>query len=84
MTEQLLLRQAKRRLAMQQHAEEVTGNVAHTCRYYGISRTCFADEGKGGRAADSSVSAEQTDPTGPGSFWCPLVNPNRLSALSAG
>ncbi|MEU4352934.1 leucine zipper domain-containing protein, partial [Streptomyces sp. NPDC023838] len=23
------------------HAEEVTGNVALTCRYYGISRTCF-------------------------------------------
>src|SRR4030095_54136 len=23
------------------HAEEVTGNVAMTCRYYGISRQCF-------------------------------------------
>ena len=41
MTEQQLLRQAKRRLAILQHAEEVTGNVAATCRYYGISRQCF-------------------------------------------
>jgi transposase len=41
MTEQQLLRQAKRRLAILQHAEEVTGNVSRTCRYYGISRQCF-------------------------------------------
>ena len=33
MTEQQLLRQAKRRLAILQHAEEVTGNVSQTCRY---------------------------------------------------
>jgi hypothetical protein len=44
MTEQQLLRQAKRRLAILQHAEEVTGNVAQTCRYYGISRQCFYTE----------------------------------------
>ena len=41
MTEQQLNRQAKRRLAILRHAEEVTGNVALTCRYYGISRQCF-------------------------------------------
>src|SRR4051794_24491474 len=41
MTEQQLVRQARRRLAILQHAEEVTGNVAPTCRYYGISRQCF-------------------------------------------
>ncbi len=41
MTEQQLLRQAKRRLAILQHAEEVTGNVANVPRYYGISRQCF-------------------------------------------
>jgi len=29
------------RLAILQHAEEVTGNVARTCRYYGISRQTF-------------------------------------------
>jgi transposase-like protein len=40
-TEQQLLRMAKRRLAILGHAEEITGNVALTCRYYGISRQCF-------------------------------------------
>ncbi|MER7894467.1 helix-turn-helix domain-containing protein [Micromonospora sp. NPDC094482] len=32
-------RQARRRLAILRHAEEVSGNLAQTCRYYGISRT---------------------------------------------
>src|SRR5215213_3302305 len=32
---------AKRRLAILRHAEEITGNVALTCRYYGISRQIF-------------------------------------------
>jgi transposase InsO family protein len=40
-TEQQLLRMARRRLAILRHAEEITGNVALTCRYYGISRQCF-------------------------------------------
>jgi len=40
-TEQQLLRMAKRRLAILRHAEEITGNVALTCRYYGISRQVF-------------------------------------------
>ncbi|GIG61742.1 hypothetical protein Lfu02_61140 [Longispora fulva] len=34
-------RQAQRRLAVLRHVEEVTGSVAQTCRYYGISRNCF-------------------------------------------
>jgi transposase InsO family protein/transposase-like protein len=34
-------RKIRHRLAMIRHAEEVTGNVAMTCRYYGISRPCF-------------------------------------------
>jgi hypothetical protein len=29
-------RKVKHRLAVIRHAEEVTGNVAATCRYYGI------------------------------------------------
>ncbi|MGW2680891.1 helix-turn-helix domain-containing protein [Streptomyces sp. NPDC001436] len=33
--------QAQRRLAVLRLAEEVTGNVSLTCRYYGISRSCF-------------------------------------------
>jgi len=40
-TEQQLLRMAKRRLAILRHAEEITGNGALTCRYYGISRQVF-------------------------------------------
>jgi transposase-like protein len=40
-TEQELTRRATRRLAVLRHAEEITGNVALTCRYYGISRQCF-------------------------------------------
>ncbi|MFJ5026164.1 helix-turn-helix domain-containing protein [Streptomyces goshikiensis] len=34
-------RQAQHRLAVLRHAEEVTGNVSQTCRYYGITRNCF-------------------------------------------
>jgi transposase len=41
MSEQVLDRQQKRRLAVLRHAEEVTGNVAATCRYYGITRQTF-------------------------------------------
>jgi hypothetical protein len=40
-TEQQLARMAKRRLAILRHAEEITGNVSLTCRYYGSSRRCF-------------------------------------------
>jgi len=40
-SEQQLARMAKRRLAILRHAEEITGNVALTCRYYGISRQVF-------------------------------------------
>jgi hypothetical protein len=31
----------RRRLAIIRHVEEVTGNVALKCRYYGISRQCY-------------------------------------------
>ena len=34
-------RKVRHRLAVIRHAQEVTGNVAKTCRYYGISRQCF-------------------------------------------
>jgi transposase len=37
-TNKELDRNAARRLAIIKHAQEVTGNVAMTCRYYGISR----------------------------------------------
>ncbi len=41
MTERELTKNANRRLAIIRHAQEVTGNVALTCRYYGISRQVF-------------------------------------------
>nr|MBA2599335.1 helix-turn-helix domain-containing protein [Actinomycetota bacterium] len=41
MSEQEFDRQAKHRLQVIRHAKEVTGNVAQTCRYYGISRPTF-------------------------------------------
>ncbi|MGC4971758.1 IS481 family transposase [Streptomyces sp. DT199] len=41
MTERELARRARHRLAVLRHAEEVSGNSAATCRYYGISRQCF-------------------------------------------
>jgi transposase len=41
MTERELERRANRRLAVLRHVEEVSGNVAATCRYYGISRQCY-------------------------------------------
>ena len=41
MTERELARGAARRLAIIRHAQEVTGNVSLTCRYYGISRQIF-------------------------------------------
>ena len=41
MTERELERRAQRRLAVLRHVEEVSFNVAATCRYYGISRQCY-------------------------------------------
>jgi hypothetical protein len=41
MSEPQLPREVRRRLAIIRHAEEVTGNVAMTCRYYGISRQVY-------------------------------------------
>ena len=41
MTENELQRGARRRLAIIRHAQEVSHNVQKTCRYYGISRSCY-------------------------------------------
>lgn len=43
MADKELDRNAARRLAIIRHAEEVTGNVAKTCRYYGVSQQNFVD-----------------------------------------
>ncbi len=41
MTEQEQRRLVNHRRAVLEHAEEVTGNVAQTCRYFGITRPTF-------------------------------------------
>ncbi len=41
MTERDQQRLVNHRLAVIRHAEEVTGNVAQACRYFGISRQTF-------------------------------------------
>ena len=41
MTERELERRAQRCLAVLRHVEEVSFNVAASCRYYGISRQCY-------------------------------------------
>jgi len=41
MTERELNRHAAHRLAIIRHAQELTGNVSKTCRYYGSSRQVY-------------------------------------------
>lgn len=41
MTEREISRNAARRLAIIRHAQEITGNVALTCRYYGVTRPSY-------------------------------------------
>ena len=41
MSDPLSDRAVRRRLAVLWHAEEVSGNVAMTCRYFGISRQLY-------------------------------------------
>ena len=41
MTEREREQRARHRLAIIRHAQEVTNNVAKTCRYYGITRTAY-------------------------------------------
>ena len=41
LTEREISRNAARRLAIIRHAQEVTGNVALTCRYYGVTRPSY-------------------------------------------
>ena len=59
MTERELERRAKHKLAVLKHVQEVSGSVAATCRYYGISRTCLqvaqALRGGGFRGAQRSL-----------------------------
>ena len=65
-------RKVRHRLAVLRHAEEVSGNVAATCRYYGISRQVFHkrqrryDElGEAGSRDGSSRSLNSPNATDP-------------------
>ena len=72
MTEREQQRKIKHRLAMLRHAEEVTGNVAATCRYYGISRQTLlqvaaplrgARRGRPAGPSRAAASQSRTRPT---------------------
>jgi transposase len=64
-------RKIRHRLAVLRHAEEVSGNVAATCRYYGISRPTFykwlhqyeefGEEGLRDRSSRPRTCPHQTD-----------------------
>ena len=61
-------RKIRHRLAVLRHAEEVSGSVAATCRYYGISRTVFYKQlplrGAGRRRAEGPVVSPAPQPQG--------------------
>ena len=63
-------RKIRHRLAVLRHAEEVTGSVSATCRYYGITRQCFykwrrryEDEGEAGLRDRSSAPLHHPNET---------------------
>lgn len=64
------LRKIRHRLAILRHAEEVSGNVSATCRYYGITRQTFykwlrrfEDEGEEGLRDRSSAPLHSPNAT---------------------
>ena len=63
-TERELTRNTARRLAIIRQVQEISGNVALTCRYYGITRHCYYVWLR--RYVESWASpAYATDPLGP-------------------
>jgi transposase-like protein len=89
MSDPLTDRPVRRRLAILRHAGEVTGNVAMTCRYFGISRQVFYTwrrrydelglEGLRDRSRRPKVSPNAISPSG---MWRILkrLDLNRLPA----
>jgi len=63
MTEKELARGAAYRLAILRHAEEISGNVAKTCRYYGIAPQTFYKWARRYRGRGSMAS--EIGPVGP-------------------
>jgi hypothetical protein len=51
-------RQAKRRLAIIRHVEQVTGNVALACRYYGSSRHAYYISGTAAPVPRASTATQ--------------------------
>ena len=72
-------RKIRHRLAVLGHAEEVSGSIAATCRYYGISRPTFfkwlrryeehGDEGLRDRSSAPFHSPNVTKPEIVGNLW---------------
>jgi hypothetical protein len=59
MTDVKVDRQVRHRLALMRHTEEASGNVAMTCRYFGITRHT---EYRGGRDASTSSDGRADGP----------------------
>jgi transposase-like protein len=65
-------RRIRHRLSVLRHAAEISGNVAPTCRYYGISRPTFykrlrqyeefGEDGLRDRSSRPRISPHQTGP----------------------
>ena len=68
MVDASLSREVRHRLAVLRHVEEVTGNIAMTCRYYGISRQLYY----GGCGATRTEGVEGLRPRS----RAPALNPN--------
>ncbi|MFJ2667548.1 helix-turn-helix domain-containing protein [Nocardia fluminea] len=81
-SEKELVRRANRRLSVLRHAEEVSGNVAATCRYCGISRNVFyrwkhryEDEGLDGLKDRSSAPLHCPNVTATAAATTPGTDP---------
>ncbi|WP_410595604.1 helix-turn-helix domain-containing protein [Amycolatopsis sp. lyj-23] len=70
-SEKDLVRRANRRLTVLRHAEEISGNVAATCRYYGISRTVFYRWKR--RYEDEGIDGLKDRSSAP--LHCPTITP---------
>ena len=96
MNSQAYERQIRHRLAILSHADEVSMNVAATCRYYGISRNTFYKwerrfkaEGADGlrersRAPKNSPRATDSEVVGKRSSTCArtiTLDPRRLRCI---
>src|SRR5258708_21981107 len=73
LTEREISRKAAWRLAIIRHAQEVSGNLAFTCRYYGVARPSYykwlrrykelGEEGLPDRSRRPLVCAHATQPS---------------------